>query len=173
MNIPKHLNQSIVILLAGISVILIFALIFILPSNRALTKLDAEIGVAKFKIDTQEKLGPLYKSLTEKLKKIDNKAVLPNIRPIARDQLGSFNSTIGNMAEKAKLKVLSVYPETSSAEGGSSTYNANLRGNFSDFRIFLKELGTLPYLESVQDIRILTVSGNREFNIKIKLLVSG
>lgn len=171
LQIPKYMNRSLLLLLAGAMIILLFALVFIIPSQRAMANLEAEIGVTKFKIETQEKLGPLYKGLTEKLNKIDKKAALPPTSPIARNKLGGFSGTISELAKKSKLVVLSVYPDTQSGDSGA-VYIASIRGNFTDFRNFLVELGKLTYLEAVQEIHIHTVSGVREFNIKMKLLVS-
>jgi hypothetical protein len=166
------MNQSLILIAAGIVVLAVFALVFIVPSYRDIAKLDLEIGKAKFKIETQEKLGPLYKGLEEKLKRIDRQATLSPLQPIPKSQLSSFNGAISGIALRSKLSLLSVYPETLSTDAGSTVYNVNLRGNFSDFRNFLKEVGKLTYVDSVQEIQINTGKGSREFNIKIKLLVA-
>ncbi len=172
MKTPKYMNQTLLLLSVGVAVIAAFVLIFIMPSQKAMAKLDLEISKTKFKIDTHEKLGPLYKGLEEKLKKIDRQATLPAAQPIAKSQLNSFSGAVSGMARKDNLSVLSVYPETMSPESGSTVYNLNLRGNFLDFRNFLKDLGKLPYVDAVQEIKIITGKGSREFTVKIKLLVA-
>jgi hypothetical protein len=173
LNIPKYMKQSIFLLTICAGILIVFVLVFIMPSKKEMAKLDFEIGAAKFKVETQEKLDPLYRGLQEKLKKIDNKASLPPTQPIAKSQLGNFSGTVSGMAQKSKLVLLSVYPETSSSiEPGVAVYNASLRGNFVDFRNFLKEIGSLPYLDKIEDIQVNTGSGVRQFNVKMKLLVA-
>lgn len=166
------MNQSLILIVAGIAILAVFVLVFIMPSHSEIAKLDMEIGKAKFKIETQEKLGPLYKGLGEKLKKIDRQATLPPSQPIPRSQLNSFNSAVSGIAQRSKLSLLSVYPETLSADATSTVYNINLRGNYTDFRNFLKEIGRLTYVDTVQEIQVNTGKGLREFNVKIKLLVA-
>ncbi len=166
------MNQSFILILAGIAVLAVFVLVFIMPSHKEITMLDMEIGKAKFKIETQEKLGPLYKGLEEKLKKIDRQATLPPSQPIPKSQINSFSGAVSGIAQRSKLSLLSVYPETLSSDAVSTVYNVNLRGNFSDFRNFLKEIGKLTYVDTVQEIQINTGKGSREFNIKLKLLVA-
>ncbi len=170
LKIPEFMKQSFVILLAGVSIILVFALICIIPSNKDIARLDSEIRNTKTKIEVQEQLGPAYRALNEKLKTIDQKAVIIVPKPIEKSQLGSFNITLSRMAQKSQMTLVAVYPDTASAESG--IYYASLRGKFLDFRNFLVELGALPYLSDVQEIKIQTSSGLREFNIKMKLLVA-
>lgn len=167
------MNQTILLLLVGIAVIAAFVLVFIMPSNRAIANLDNEIGKAKFKTETQEKVGPIYRVLGEKLKKLDKKGSLPPPQPIPRSMLNTFNSSISSIAQKSNLSLLSVYPETlSPSDKDANTYNINLRGSFTDFRNFLKDLGNLPYIDTVQEIKINTEKGSRDFNLKVKLLVA-
>jgi len=170
LKIPKFMNQSFVILLAGFVIILIFALIFIVPSNKDIKKLDSEIRNTKSKIEVQEQLGPAYRSLTEKLKLIDQKAILITPKPLEKSQLGSLNVTLTGLAQNSKMTLVAVYPDNVSAESG--VYYASLRGKFLDFRNFLVELGKLPYMSDIQEIKIQTSSGLREFNIKMRLLVA-
>ena len=68
------------------------------------------------------------------------------------------------------MTLVAVYPDNVSAESG--IYYVSLRGKFLDFRNFLVELGKLPYLSDVQEIKIQTSSGLREFNLKMRLLVA-
>lgn len=170
LKMPKFINKTVIILLTGLSIILVFALVCIVPSNKEIAKLDSDISATKTKIEVQEQLGPAYRQLTEKLKLIDKKAVLITPKPIDRAQLGSLNLKISALAEKSRMTLVAVYPDTASTESG--VYYASLRGKFLDFRNFLVELGALPYLSDVQEIKIQTSSGIREFNIKMKLLVA-
>jgi len=167
---PKFMNQSFLIMFAGLAIILVFALTFIIPSNKDIKKLDSDIKNTKSKIEVQEQLGPAYRSLTEKLKLIDKKAILIAPKPIERSQLGSLSSKFTGLAQTSNMTLVAVYPDNVSAESG--IYYASLRGKFLDFRNFLVELGKLPYLSDVQEIKIQTSSGLREFNIKMRLLVA-
>ncbi len=170
LKIPKFMNRSLIIMLSGFCVILVFALVCIIPSNKDRARLDSEIKNINSRIEVQEQLGPAYRQLNEKLKMIDAKAVLIKPKPIEKNQLGSFNVTLSGLAHKSKMTLVAVYPDTASAESG--VYYASLRGKFLDFRNFMVELGALPYLSEVEEIKIQTSSGLREFNIKMKLLVA-
>ena len=100
LKIPKFINQSFVILLAGLAIILIFVLIFIFPSSKDIKKLDSEIKNTKTKIEVQEQLGPAYRQLTEKLKLIDEKAILITPKPIGKNQLGYIECYINGIGSK-------------------------------------------------------------------------
>jgi len=169
--IPKYMKQSLILLSVGVALIVLFILFFIVPSHKQITGLDNAIGMAKLKIETQEKIGPLYKGLNDKLKKIDTKTSMVNKQPLPKAQVNTIGNVVSNMAQKTKLSLLSFYPETA-AEGASAIYYISLRGNFMDFRNFLKDIGSLPYVDSVQEIRVNTGKGSREFNVKVKLLVA-
>lgn len=172
MQKSRRLSQSLILVLAGVAVLIVFFLVFVMPSTREISNLDMEIAKAKFRIDTQEKLGPLYKGLEEKLKKIDRQARLTPSQPIPKIQLNNFSGAVTGIAQKSNLSLLSVYPETINSDTASTVYNVNLRGNFTDFRNFLYEIGRLTYVDTVQEIQITTRKGSREFNVKIKLLVA-
>lgn len=165
------MKQSLILLSVGVAVIVLFILFFIVPSKRQIANLENAIGIAKFKIETQEKLGPIYKGLNEKRKKIDTKTSMVSKQPLPKKQVNSISGVVSGMAQKTKLSLLSYYPETSAEEAGT-VYYISLRGNFLDFRNFLKEIGSLPYVDSVQEIKVNTGKGSREFNIKVKLLVA-
>jgi len=165
------MKQSLILLSAGVTLIVLFILFFIVPSTKQIANLDNAIGMAKLKIETQEKLGPLYKGLNEKLKKIDTKTSMVSKQPLSKTQVNSVSGVVSGMAQKTNLSLLSFYPETS-VEGSSTIYYVSLRGNFIDFRNFLKQIGSLPYVDSVQEIKVNTGKGSREFNLKVKLLVA-
>lgn len=171
MQTPKYLKQSLILLSVGVAVGVLFILFFIIPSHKQIANLDNAIGMAKLKIETQEKLGPLYKGLNDKLKKIDTRTSMVNKQPLSKMQINSVSNVVSGMARKTNLSLVSFYPETT-ADSASALYYISLRGNFIDFRNFLKEIGSLPYVDSVQEIKVNTGKGSREFNVKVKLLVA-
>jgi hypothetical protein len=151
-------------------IILLFLLVVIFPINRYQANRAGEIKKMEYQIEAQKELGPIYLTL---LKTMENKdpRVLPNPpkTTIPSAESGKFQNALKTIAEKSGLRIVSSTPDLSMLAGSPPflLYNAVLEGEFANFRKMLIELGALPYLDRIEEIRIQQNPDSMEFRIKI------
>ena len=151
-------------------IILLFLLVVIFPINRYQANRAGEVKKMEYQIEAQKELGPIYLAL---LKTTENKnpRVLPNPpkTTIPRAEVGKFQNALKTIAEKSGLRIVSSMPDLSTLTSSSQflLYNAVLKGEFANFRKMLIELGALPYLDRIEEIRIQQSPDSMEFRIKV------
>ena len=168
-SIPRYASRSLILFLGAITIPLIFSLVFILPARKIDAGIESEITRAQLRLETQEKLAPLYKGIEDKLNKVSRKINVPQKAPILKSQLNTVNRSLSEIALKSGLIFLSSYPE--SAES-NSLYIVALRGNFLNLQNFLMDLGTLQFVESIDELKVSPGAGHLDFNLKVRILVS-
>ncbi len=155
-------------------IILLFLLVVIFPINRYQANRAGEVKKMEYQIEAQKELGPIYLTL---LKTTENKnpRVLPNPpkTTIPRAESGKFQNALKVIAEKSGLRIVSSMPDLSTLTSSSQflLYNAVLKGEFANFRKMLIGLGTLPYLDRIEEIRIQQNPDSMEFRIKIWIAI--
>ena len=153
-------------------IILLLLLVVIFPIHRYQANSAGEVKKMEYQIEAQKELGPIYLTL---LKTMENKdpRVLPNPpkTTIPRAETGKFQNALKTIAEKSGLRTISLTPDLSTLTNSSTSllYNAVLKGEFANFRKMLIELGALPYLDRIEEIRIQQNPDSMEFRIKIWL----
>ncbi len=167
--IPSYASKSVILFLGAITIPLVFLLIFILPTKKIDAKIEAEINRAQLRLETQEKLAPLYKGIEDKMKRISKKIVVPKKSPVPKSQLNSVNKTISDIARKSGVTFVSAYPE--SAES-NALYIIALRGNFLNFQNFLMDLGAVQFIESIDELKVTPGAGRLDFNLKVRIVIS-
>jgi len=151
-------------------IILLFLLVVIFPVYQYQTSSANEVKKMEYQIEAQKELGPIYLTL---LKTMENKnpRVLPNPpkTTIPRVESGKFQNTLKTIAEKSGLRIVSSTPDLSTLTNSSPSllYNTVLKGEFANFRKMLIELGALPYLDKIEEIRIQQNPDSMEFRVKI------
>ena len=151
-------------------IIILFILMGIFPLYQYNAHNTNEIRKIEYQIEAQKELGPIYLTL---LKTMENKdpRVLPNPpkTTIARAESGKFQNALKTIAEKSRLRIVSSTPDLSMLTGSPPflLHNAVLKGEFANFRKMLIELGTLPYLDKIEEIHIQQYPDSMEFRIKI------
>ena len=151
-------------------IILLFVLAGIFPLYQYNSHRLNENKKLEYQIEEQKELGPIYLTL---LKIMENKdlRILPNPKKatIPRVEAGKFQDAFRAIAGKSGLMTISLTPDlTTLAE--SSTFllhNAVLKGEFANFRKMLIGLGTVPYLDRIEEIRIQQNPDSMEFRMKI------
>jgi hypothetical protein len=124
----------------------------------------------KNQIEEQKVLGPIYGNLLKIVKNKDVR-VLPNLekKAIPRGEAGKFQDDIRMIARKASLITVSLTPDLSAAAGSSASllHNVVLKGEFANFRKMLIGLGSLPYLDRIEEISIQQNPDSMELRMKI------
>jgi hypothetical protein len=173
---PKVPKKSIYyLLLCGIG-LLMFILIGLYPLQSSLSGLDEEIAGIKARIEEQKVLFPLYKELTERIRKKKDSELLRYSGKIGLsiDQIDGISTRFKEIAEESNLETLSIAPDAKSLANNSQSMSVSLivRGDFLKFRRFLFDLETVPYLEHIQEIHIQEALAGKEFRLKTWVAVS-
>ena len=171
-NIP-FATRSLTLLIAGLGIILILVWIGFY-NHRTIARLDQEIHELNTKINTHQSYAPMTKQLFDRMKvKTERHLPLPAKAKLSAEQKDRISLIFRDMAQKAKLDLVSVNPDINSLVGGSTVLlvHATLKGDYYQFRNFLIELGDRPYLEKIEEIEIQQVPGTKEFRLKVWLAV--
>ncbi len=171
-NIP-FATRSLTLLIAGLAVILILVWIGFY-NQRKIAGLDKEIHDLNTKITTHQSYAPMTKQLFDRMKVREERHLpLPAKAKLSAEQKDRISRIFRDMAQKAKLDLVSVNPDINSLVGGSPVMlvHATLKGDYYHFRNFLIELGDRPYLEKIEEIEIQQVPGTKEFRLKVWLAV--
>lgn len=151
-------------------IIFLFMLAGIFPLYQYNSNLIEKNTKLKNQIEEQKELGPAYSTLLQVVNSKDLH-ILPNPekKTIPRGEAGKFQDDIRTIAGRSGLMTLSLTPELSTLAGSSTSlsHNVVLKGEFSNFRKMLIGLGTVPYLDRIEEISILQNPDSLEFRMKI------
>jgi len=173
MEIVKFSQRSLFYFALFGVVILVIILLMIYPDYRTLAALDRNIKQLNTKIETQELLSPLFqKMLIEGDLKLPEGVAFPKAEKLTQDKTESIVSVFHELAGKSGLKVVEVSPDVESSLNGSGflLMNVVVKGDFIKLREFLMDLGNLPYLEQIEQIKLQNIDGGKEVRLKIWLV---
>lgn len=155
-------------------IIFLFVLVGIIPLYHYNSNLLEENKKLKNQIEEQKELGPIYRTLLTTLQDKDLR-VLPDPEKtrILRGETGKFQDDLRMIAGRSRLKVVSLKPDLSTLAGSSTSllHDVILKGDFANFRKMLIGLGTVPYLDRIEEISILQNSDSLEFKMKIWIAI--
>ena len=155
-------------------IILIIILIGVLPYYLKISNQVKENDKLKYQIKEQKELGPVYATLLN-AGKDKNALVLPNPEKTAllRSETGKFQNDFRMAANKSGLTIVSFNPDINSSASPSKSFlhNVVLKGELSGLRIMLIGLGTIPYLDRIEEINIQQNTGSMDFKMKIWIAI--
>ncbi|HOI74671.1 MAG TPA: hypothetical protein PLO63_11035 [Syntrophales bacterium] len=170
-RIPK---SSIRFLLICLGVVILFIVAGLFPMGYAVTSLDKKEQALKLKVEEQEQLGPIYKTLEKQLaeKKVPTTLPLPGRTRLSKEQVDQVPVTIRGLARAAQLEVMSVNPELGAVAGDAkiAPVVVVVRGGMSQFRNFFTALGGLSYVERFDAIEVRPAQTALE--LKMNLMVA-
>jgi hypothetical protein len=155
-------------------IIFLFMLVGIIPLYHYNSNLTDENKKLKNQIEEQKEQKPIYLNL---LKTLSNKdlRVLPNPekQAIPRGEVGKFQDDFRNIAGRAGVLMVSNTPDLNSSAGSPSSllYNVVLKGEFANLRKILIGLGSIPYLDKIEEISIQQYPSYMEFKMKIWIAI--
>jgi hypothetical protein len=167
--------QSIRHLAICVGGIIAFIALAIYPAQKSLTRLDREIKKTQSEIEDQKILFPIAKEMFRQIMEKEEYALpFPENKKLEADKMAELPSMLEGMARKCGLSVISMIPDVSSLSKneGFLSVTANVKGKFADLRKFFIKMGSLPYLEQVEEVIIEPSEGAREGVIKIWVAVS-
>jgi len=149
------------------------ALLMIFPDYRTLAALDKNIKQLETKIETHKMLFPLFqKMLTEINIKLPDGVTLPKGEKLSQEKAETIVSMFHELSAKAGVKMVEASPDVESTLNGFGflLMNVVVKGDFLNLREFLLELGSLPYLEKIEQLKLQPVEGGKEIRLKIWLV---
>lgn len=151
-------------------IIAIFVLLVIFPYYIKTNHRIDDIKKLKYQIEEQKQLGPVYATLLNATK---NKSVFafpnPEKTAIPRKESSKFKEEFMAIAVKAGLVIVSLTPDLNTSAGSSTSllHNVVLRGEFANLRKMLIGLGSVTYLDKIEEISIQQYPDSMEFKMKI------
>jgi hypothetical protein len=173
-NINIHKKESILYLIIYGGIILIIILVGILPYYLKISSQLKENDKLKYQIKEQKEWGPVYKILISTIE--DNKKlVLPNPKKTALSRMDTrkFQTDFQIAAKKSGLRIVSFISDINTLASPSKSFlhNIVLKGELADLRKMLIELGSIPYLDRIEEINIQQNTGSMEFKIKVWIAI--
>jgi hypothetical protein len=166
-NIPEKSVWSLVIY-AGIIIIISFIGIF--PLHRYNGNTNINIKKMEQQIKEHADLTPQYLILVKSLEKKDAPALpLPKRTKIPREQAGKFQEEFRAIADKSGIMTVSITPDMANLTNDSQylLHNAVVKGEFVNLRRLLINLGSIPYLDRIEEISIGQYPDTMEYKIKL------
>jgi Tfp pilus assembly protein PilO len=164
--------QSLIFILMCGAAIILFIFFIIIPSQKAAAELDSKIEELEKRIGEQRTLTPVFHSLLNKAKAEDQtKLPVTQKAKMARGDMTEVFDQIKAIAKWYNLKLEEITPDVNSLKGGSGYLLIHLvvTGDFFKFREFLIDLGAIPSLAHVEEMRINAIEESREIKLKIWL----
>jgi Tfp pilus assembly protein PilO len=163
-------TQSLLYILICGAGVLLFVVFIIIPTQKTVAELDKEYKKMSDRIEEQRILKPVFESLLKQAKK-KNPTELPATKRVAlnRSDISKMSESLQEMAFRHGLKIQDLntdFPDLT-GKSGFLQIRINLTGAFMDFRDFLVDLGTIPALETIEEIQIRAIEGSREFKLKL------
>lgn len=150
-----------------------FLAVGIFPNMAALKELDDEIMVMKQKAETQSLLFPVYlKMLREITRNVPVQFNVPETNKIPHHHLSRINAIFKELAAGNNVTFVSARPDAVSYLEDSNDLVLDLvfRGDFFNLRDLLIGVCQLPFLASIEQLRIETRDEGKQirFSVRIK-----
>ena len=166
------LTQSVVIFGICAVGIVAFWVLIIFPSQKTAADLDQEIDKLNARIEEQRILTPLFHNLLQRAKKKGPTGLpAPEKSKLSHGDMNAISTVFQEIAGRHNLKLDEVTTDVNSLvqESGYLVMRLQLSGNFFDFRKFLVDIGSVPYLEHIEEVSIRSGNASKELNLKIWL----
>jgi len=152
--------------------VIVFIFLIIIPNQNLSDELDQEIEKLNARIEQQRILRPVFDSLLERAKR-EQSTDLPavKIEKLDRADVYRISKVLQDMAGRCDLKIEDIRTDANEImnDTGYMLMWVHVTGDFMKFREFLKDMGTIPFLEQIEEISIRAIEENREYKLKIRL----
>ena len=169
LNLPP---KTAVNLLIGAGALVLFLLLGMVPKQQHLGELSDQIDQAKFEIEQQNTLWPLYEKIQEIAAAGGAQAPqVPARELLNQEQVSHVTDTLAQIIVSTGLEAESVAPDPSSLGKGSKALSVTIRvkGEMDRFRQLLTELAALPSFVNVQTVRISQSPTKKEYTVTVWL----
>jgi hypothetical protein len=165
-NVPQ---KSITYIIICSTIIIILLFVGIYPLHRAMANRDEKIADMNLKLQEQNLLLPVYQMLKQRAgKKSAHMLPLPTKAQLPSDQMGRLEGDLKDVSGKAKVELVSFQPALNVGDGKAKTISVDAvaRGEFFAMRKFLIGLGSIPYVENIEEVQLSRTADWLEIKVK-------
>lgn len=169
-ELPRRSLMYIVLCLGGL---LCFLTVGILPSQRAIGKLDQEITSLEKQLKEQELLFPVFQKFLSIIQQKREKSLPdPERKKLPREDIANLPDLFRQLGTQSELEYRETIPDINTLEKNSGRLRVSLllKGDFFALQDFLVRLGTISYLDHIESIDVRSALGGKEYRLKIWLL---
>jgi hypothetical protein len=173
MAISKLPTKNIMVITLFGGGILFFVLLSIFPNYIAYSNIDHEINTLKNQIEEQKILSPIFTDLSDKAKFKDPENLpFPKKEKLSKDETANISGIIQDIIQRNDYTLDSILTDVDGLMEGSGMLKMSIEmtGDFMNLRNMILQLGTLPYLEHIETIRIN--SNNKNHKVRMKLWIA-
>ena len=113
---------------------------------------------------------PVFDSLLQRAKN-KNPTELPAVpkEKLKREDINRVSTLLQDMAGRHQLEIRDIQTDVNEImkNTGFLLIRVQAVGDFMNFRDFLLDLGTIPALEQVEEIKVKAIAGSREYRLKV------
>ncbi len=152
--------------------IIAFLFVGIYPNLSAIKAMDEDISRLQQKVETQTLLYPVYLKLLQQItKRVPTDFSAPEKSKISHNQLSQINELFRRLAAESNVTFDSAIPDASNylEDMNFFTMNVVFSGDFFDLRRLLLVICQMPFLESIDVMRIETFDKEKRISIKMKI----
>ena len=164
--------QSLIYFLICGTGILVFVLLIIIPTQKTSAELDKDIDKLNARIDEQRILRPIFDNLLKQIKKKGpTELPLTKKNKLARGDVSTISERLLEIARRFDLKLHDIQTDVNALENNADylLIRIHATGDFKRFRDFLVDLGNIPSLAQIEEIKIRAIENSREFKLKVWL----
>ena len=165
---PSNITYLTICLLSMVA----FFFVGIYPNLSALEEMDAEIETLHRDVRTQELLFPVYQRLIREVtRKVPTELSVPEKSRISANDLVRVNEMFNQLATESNVTFSSAIPDASNylEDKGYLTMKVDFIGDFFNLQRLLLGICQLPYLESIDQMRIETLRQQKRMSFKMKI----
>ncbi len=167
LHIPKQTGMR---LLIGAGLLLVFAAATIYPVLSDIGKTNMAIALAKVDIERQEMLHPVYEEIQDVVRTpLPDGLPMPKAETLSEAGIAGVEPLLDQAAQRADFTAREIAPDPSSLveDARYLLVNASFQGEMAGLRTFMIELGAIPFLTHVEQMRIEESFGATLFHFRL------
>ncbi|MFC1875905.1 hypothetical protein ACFL2E_01320 [Thermodesulfobacteriota bacterium] len=170
MAISKLPTKNIMVIILFGGGIIFFVLLSIFPNYITYSNIENEINTLKNQIEEQKILSPIFTDLSNKARFEDSKSLpFPKKEKLSKNETGNISGIIQDIILLNDFKLNSILTDVGGLMDGSGMLKISIEisGDFMNLRDLILQLGTLPYLEHIENIRIDNANNKEKILLKL------
>jgi hypothetical protein len=165
-------TQSLIYFLLCGAGIIVFIILINIPNHQISAGLDGEIEKLNDRIEQQKILRPVFDSLLERAKQ-KSPTNLPTTKnaELELTDINRVSDVLQELAGRHGLKIQEIRTDVNEMMNGTGymLIRISATGDFMKFRGFMLDLGTIPSLEQIEELKIRAIEGDREYGLRLWL----
>lgn len=167
LNIPKQTGMRIVV---GSILLVVFAAATVIPVLMDIGKAEMDIAGAKVDIERQKMLHPVHEEILKVVgTPMPEGLPMPEAQALTESDIAGVEPLLDQAATKTGFITREIAPDPSSLVDDARylLVNASFQGEMSQLRSFMIEMGAIPVLTHVEEMRIEENLGATLFRFRL------